>query len=103
MKHVLVIPGDGIGPEVILPSVAAIRDITDAIDFEFVESGKKAFEKYGEAISGEVLDKARRADAIFFGRRRPSGTLAIDRRFWHSDTNWIYTPTSGPRKRCSPV
>jgi isopropylmalate/isohomocitrate dehydrogenase-like protein len=67
MKHVLVIPGDGIGPEVILPSVAVIRDITDAIDFEFVESGKKAFEKYGEAISDEVLEKARRADAVFFG------------------------------------
>jgi len=67
MKHVLVIPGDGIGPEVILPSVAVIREITDAIDFEFVESGKKAFEKYGEAISEEVLDKARKADAIFFG------------------------------------
>ena len=67
MKHVLVIPGDGIGPEVILPSVSVIREITDAIDFEFVESGKKAFEKYGEAISDEVLDKARKADAIFFG------------------------------------
>ena len=67
MKHVLVIPGDGIGPEVIVQSVAVIREITDAIDFEFVESGKKAFEKYGEAISNEVLDKARKADAIFFG------------------------------------
>lgn len=67
MKHVLVIPGDGIGPDVIIPSVAAIRELTDAIDFEFVESGKKAFEKYGEAISDDVLDKARRADAIFFG------------------------------------
>jgi methanogen homoisocitrate dehydrogenase len=67
MKHVLVIPGDGIGPEVIVPSVAVIREVTDAIDFEFVESGKKAFEKYGEAISDEVLDKSRKADAIFFG------------------------------------
>jgi methanogen homoisocitrate dehydrogenase len=67
MKHVLVIPGDGIGPEVIIPSVAVIRELTDAIDFEFVESGMKAFEKYGEAISDDVLDKARKADAIFFG------------------------------------
>ncbi len=67
MKHVLVIPGDGIGPEVITPSVGVIRELTDAIDFEFVESGKKAFEKYGEAISDGVLDKADKADAIFFG------------------------------------
>ena len=67
MKHVLVIPGDGIGPEVIIPSVAVIREVTDAIDFEFVEAGKKAFENYGEAISEKILEKARRADAIFFG------------------------------------
>lgn len=67
MKRVLVIPGDGIGPEVIVPSVAVIRGLTDAIDFEFVEAGKKAFEKNGEAISDEVLGRAKKADAIFFG------------------------------------
>ncbi|HUW42785.1 MAG TPA: isocitrate/isopropylmalate dehydrogenase family protein [Thermoplasmata archaeon] len=67
MKHVLVIPGDGIGPEVIVPTVAVIREITDGIDFEFVEAGKRAFENYGSSISNEVLDKARKADAIFFG------------------------------------
>lgn len=67
MKHVLVIPGDGIGPEVILPSVETIRAITGELDFEFVEAGKKAFEKNGEAISEEVMEKARKADAVFFG------------------------------------
>jgi isopropylmalate/isohomocitrate dehydrogenase-like protein len=67
MKHVLVIPGDGIGPEVIVPCVRVIREITNGIDFEFVEAGKKAFENYGEAISDEILEKARKADAIFFG------------------------------------
>jgi len=67
MKHVLVIPGDGIGPEVILPSVEIMRAISSDIDFEFAEAGKEAFEKNGEAISEEVLDKAGKADAIFFG------------------------------------
>lgn len=51
----------------IVPSVAIVREMTDAIDFEFVEAGKRAFENYGEAISDEVLEKAKRADAIFFG------------------------------------
>jgi len=67
MKHVLVIPGDGIGPEVVVPTVAVIREITDGIDFEFVEAGKRAFDNYGSSISDEVLGKARKADAIFFG------------------------------------
>jgi len=67
LKHVLVIPGDGIGPEVILPSVDIIRTIASDIDFEFVEAGKKAFEKNGEAISEEIMNKAAKADAIFFG------------------------------------
>jgi len=67
LKHVLVIPGDGIGPEVILPSVDIMRKMSSEIDFEFVEAGKKAFEKNGEAISEEVMDKAGKADAVFFG------------------------------------
>jgi methanogen homoisocitrate dehydrogenase len=67
MKHVLAIPGDGIGPEVIIPSVEIIKMISGEIDFEFVEAGKKAFEKNGEAISAEVMEKAGKADAIFFG------------------------------------
>lgn len=67
MKRVLVIPGDGIGPEVILPTVNVIRNMATDIDFEFVEAGKKAFEKYGEAISEGVIEKARKADAVFFG------------------------------------
>ncbi len=67
MKKVLVIPGDGIGPEVIIPTVSVIRELTGAIDFEFVEAGKRAFEQYGDAISDETLEKAKSADAIFFG------------------------------------
>jgi methanogen homoisocitrate dehydrogenase len=67
LKHVLVIPGDGIGPEVIIPSVEVIKSITGDIDFEFVEAGKKAFEKNGEAISEDILEKASKVDAIFFG------------------------------------
>lgn len=67
MKHVLAIPGDGIGPEVIIPSVEIIRAITSEIDFEFVEAGMKAFEKTGTAISEEIMDKAAKSDAVFFG------------------------------------
>lgn len=76
MKHVTVIPGDGIGPEVILPSVEVIRTITSEIDFEFVEAGEKAFKKNGEAISAEVMEKAGNADAVFFGATTTSKDTA---------------------------
>lgn len=63
----LAIPGDGIGPEVIIPSVDIIRAVTSEIDFEFVEAGKKAYEKSGKAITDEIIEKAARSDAVFFG------------------------------------
>ena len=67
MKHVLAIPGDGIGPEVIIPSVEVIRAITGEIDFEFVEAGEKAFKKSGKSITDEMIEKAAESDAVFFG------------------------------------
>ena len=67
MKHVLVIPGDGIGPEVVKPSIDIIRNLADGIDFEYAEAGKKYYEKTGESISKDTLAKAKAADAIFFG------------------------------------
>lgn len=67
MKRVVVIPGDGIGPEVILPSVDVISTLTEEIDFEFAEAGKATFKKTGEAISAEAMEMAEKADAVFFG------------------------------------
>jgi len=67
MKRVLVIPGDGIGPEVIGPSVDILSEITNDIEFEFTNAGRTLFEKTGESIANETLDKAKEADAIFFG------------------------------------
>ncbi|MDH4123065.1 MAG: isocitrate/isopropylmalate dehydrogenase family protein [Thermoplasmata archaeon] len=67
MKHVVVIPGEGIGPEVILPTVDIISELVTEIEFEFAEAGKSYFEKTGESISKTALEKAASADAILFG------------------------------------
>lgn len=67
MKHVLVIPGDGIGPEVIVPAVEILSELVPGIDIEYVSAGKTLFEAEGISILEETIETARKADAILFG------------------------------------
>jgi 3-isopropylmalate dehydrogenase len=69
--RIAVIPGDGIGPEVI----AAGRRVLDAIgavfgfgvDWTDVIAGGRAIDEYGVPIRPEDLDVCRDADAVFLG------------------------------------
>jgi methanogen homoisocitrate dehydrogenase len=67
MHKVCVIPGDGIGPEVI----GSTRTILDNLDlpFSFEESqvGISSFEKHDVYITKETLSLATESDAILFG------------------------------------
>src|SRR5918992_5241307 len=63
MAHVVLLPGDGIGPEV----MAAARQILDAVgEFEYDERlvGGASIDAHGTALTGEVLDACRGADAV---------------------------------------
>lgn len=72
---IAVIPGDGIGQEV----VPAALDVLEAfdIDFEFVEgeAGDHVFEARGEALPEETYELAAEADATLFGA---AGETAAD-------------------------
>lgn len=67
MKHILVIPGDGIGPEVILPTVDILSSMASSLEFEIRNAGKGEFQKSGEAISDDLIERAGASDAILFG------------------------------------
>ncbi|HDI13109.1 MAG: 3-isopropylmalate dehydrogenase [Hadesarchaea archaeon] len=73
MKHkIAVIPGDGIGPEVIregLKVLTAVADSTPALSFEFVEFpyGSEHYLKTGELVPEGGLKELSRADAIYLG------------------------------------
>ncbi|MBE3580687.1 MAG: isocitrate/isopropylmalate dehydrogenase family protein [Thermoanaerobacteraceae bacterium] len=61
MRHVVtLIPGDGTGPEV----TAAARRVLEAsgaeLEWEVVEAGETALQKYGSVLPGEVLESIRR-------------------------------------------
>jgi 3-isopropylmalate dehydrogenase len=61
--HLVMLPGDGIGPEI----TAAARQVLAALgDFELDERlvGGASIDAHGTALTDEVLDACRRADAV---------------------------------------
>lgn len=70
-KNILVIPGDGIGPEVTAWGKAILVQIAEngGHEFSFEEAlmGHAAIEATGNPLPDETLEKARRSDAILFG------------------------------------
>lgn len=70
-KHILVIPGDGIGPEVTHWGKEVLKQIASAYshEFSFDEAlmGHAAIEETGNPLPDETLAKAKQSDAILFG------------------------------------
>lgn len=70
-KHVLVLPGDGIGPEVmrsatdILSALIEKEGLDITLDYDLV--GGSAYEAYGTPLKEETLAKAKQADAVLLG------------------------------------
>lgn len=64
---ILVIPGDGIGREVIPAAVAVLQSTGLPLRFAEADAGWECFQRCGEALPLETLDAARAADAVLFG------------------------------------
>ena len=64
---ICLIPGDGIGREVIPAAVAVLRATGLPLTFEEAEAGWACFERHGTALPDETLTAARQADAVLFG------------------------------------
>ena len=60
MRTVTLIPGDGIGPEVIEAARKCIEATGVPIEWEVKEAGAGALEKYGTPLPDEVLESIRR-------------------------------------------
>ena len=84
-QSVLVLPGDGIGHEVMPPALAAIHAACQRTGatpplFEEASAGAALYRDTGEDLPQTVVDKARNADAILLGAmglpdiRYPDGT-----------------------------
>jgi 3-isopropylmalate dehydrogenase len=69
--RIAVLPGDGIGPEVIAQGLACLRAIAAAFghDFELTEFafGGAAIDRHGEPLPAATLAACRAADAVLLG------------------------------------
>ncbi len=70
-RRVVLLPGDGIGPEVIAEAALVLRDaaLFAGIDIDLVELpvGGAAIDRSGEPLPEETLQEAKRADAVLLG------------------------------------
>src|SRR3546814_16240273 len=70
-KSVLVLPGDGIGPEVMeqVRRVMGWFEKNDAVRFEVEEDlvGGACYDAHGVSVTDATMDKAMRLDAVLFG------------------------------------
>ena len=69
-RKILVLPGDGIGPEITAEAVKILHACRDAgLDIELQEGlvGGAGFDAHGDPLPAETLAKAEAADAILLG------------------------------------
>lgn len=72
MKYkIAVIPGDGIGPEVIEQAVNVLKAVGNKFGHEFhmveVDAGGCAIDKYGEALPAATLEECKNSDSVLLG------------------------------------
>jgi len=68
---IAVIPGDGIGPEVMAPAIEVLNAVGNKYGhtFNYVEllAGGQAIDKTGEPLPKETLERAKQCDALLLG------------------------------------
>jgi homoisocitrate dehydrogenase len=65
--RVCVIPGDGIGPEVLAVAADVLRAVAPDAELSEAEAGWAAFQRHGAALPDATLAAARATDAVLFG------------------------------------
>ena len=72
MDHrIVLIPGDGIGPEIVAEAVKVLETTGERFGhifgFEKILMGGCSIDEYGEPLTDEALEKAKAADAVLLG------------------------------------
>ncbi|MBS0970787.1 isocitrate/isopropylmalate dehydrogenase family protein [Nissabacter archeti] len=67
----LVLPGDGIGPEIIESAVTVLKEVDQklglGIEYDYQDIGFASLEKYGTTLRPELLESARTYEGILLG------------------------------------
>jgi len=71
MIKIAVLPGDGIGPEIIEESLKVVESVSEKIDikfdYKFCDVGAIAIDKYNNPLPDETLKICKESDAVLFG------------------------------------
>src|SRR5437868_12067403 len=65
--RVAVLPGDGIGPEIIAQAEKGLRALALPLEFEHAPVGGAAYAATGDPLPADTLNLAKEADAVRFG------------------------------------
>ena len=69
--RIVVLPGDGVGPEIIAEGLKVIQAAMGAVSLEArfteLEIGAARYRRTGQAFGQEDIEKVRQADAVYFG------------------------------------
>src|SRR6476469_4009542 len=69
--NLLVLPGDGIGPEITAATLAVLRTVSDRFDLglriEEAPVGHAGLRELGSTIHPDIVEKARKADGVVLG------------------------------------
>ena len=75
MYNIAVIPGDGIGKEVMEATINVLESLDIDFNFTYGEAGDECKENNGEALPDETIELAKNSDACLFGA---AGETAAD-------------------------
>ncbi|MDR1311043.1 MAG: 3-isopropylmalate dehydrogenase [Burkholderiaceae bacterium] len=64
---IAVLPGDGIGPEIVAQAVRVLQALDEPFELEYAEVGGAGYAAHGHPLPPATLQLAKDADAILFG------------------------------------
>lgn len=68
MSHIIaVLPGDGIGPEIVEQAVKVLKTLDCGFELEYADVGGVAYANHGHPLPEATLNLAKQADAVLFG------------------------------------
>jgi 3-isopropylmalate dehydrogenase len=67
MPKVVVLPGDGVGPEVVSSALEVLKLVAPDLEYQEFAFGLAGIEKYGVPLADEVLEAAQKSDAVLMG------------------------------------